>query len=148
MIAKFDKSPLKIAQIYSNLPIFTQKIQKSRPKKTTFNKACYNFRVIFAFVLFYENLRPLSVGFSSFCAQCLNLKQNKHYLKFKEFKRKTHAQCENFAPNDTARLKSKKAQQRQKNKRQIFKNKKCKKANFKAKARKQQKGLANGDLQF
>jgi len=63
MIAKFDKSPLKIAQIYSNLPIFTQKIQKSRPKKATFNKACYNFRVIFAFVLFCKNLRPLSVDF-------------------------------------------------------------------------------------
>ena len=45
--------------------------------------------------------------------------------------------------SDTARLKSKKTQQRRK-------NKKSKKANFKAKVRKlkQQKGLANGDLQF
>ncbi len=54
--------------------------------------------------------------------------------KFKEFKRKIHAQCENFAPNDTTRLKSKKTQQRQKKtkgenlktkvqKKQIFKDK-------------------------
>lgn len=85
MIAKFDKSPLKIAQIYSNLPIFTQKIQKSRPKKATFNKSCYNFRVIFAFVLFYENLRPLSVGFHH---QSLNLGQNKYCLNLKNLSAK------------------------------------------------------------
>lgn len=82
MIAKFDKSPLKIARIYSNLPIFAQKIQKSRPKKATFNKACYNFRVIFAFVLFYENLRPLSVDFIILRSK-FKFKQNKHCLNLK-----------------------------------------------------------------
>ena len=100
MIAKFDKSPLKIAQIYSNLPIFTQKIQKSRPKKATFKKACYNFCVIFAFVLFYENLRPLSVDFIILRSK-FAFRAKQTLLKFKEFKRKIHAQCENFAPNAT-----------------------------------------------
>ena len=47
---------------------------------------------------------------------------------------------------DTARLKARKHGKDKRTKGENLKKQKCKKANFKAK--KQQKGLANGDLQF